>query len=63
MLKMRLYALAFNWILGWTDVACGLVSLVTLGLYRPWWDIEMRIFLDRIYVQKRIEQREKEKEL
>lgn len=32
----------FHWIASWLDVICGLISIITFTLYRPWWDFSFR---------------------
>lgn len=31
-----------HWIASWLDIVCGLVSVLTLTFYRPWWDMQFR---------------------
>lgn len=31
-----------NWIASWFDIICGVISVVTFTLYRPWWDFSFR---------------------
>ena len=33
-----------NWAASWLDMICGLISVITLTLYRPWWDFQYRIW-------------------
>lgn len=49
-LKMKLKLLVFltNFIASWLDIICGLISVLTLTFYRPWWDFSFRIWSSMI---------------
>jgi len=33
-----------NWIAAWLDMICGFISVVTLCIWRPWWDFQFRAY-------------------
>lgn len=42
-----------HWISSWVDMICGLISIITFCMYRPWWDMTFRIWWDkRIFKHK-----------
>ncbi len=42
-----------KWISGWLDMMCGLISVLTFTLYRPWWDFKFRIYWSKKMLIKR----------
>jgi len=30
------------WIAAWMDLICGLISVITFCMWRPWWDFSIR---------------------
>jgi len=53
MLKRRLYL----WLSAWLDIACASISILTLTLYRPWWDITFRVYWTKKSAKARIAKR------
>lgn len=46
-----------NWLCAWADLACGLLGVITLTIYRPWWDMKFRAWISKRYMEKRINNR------
>lgn len=40
-----------NWIIAWVDMFCGLLGVLTFMIYRPWWDMQIRIWLSKQRLQ------------
>jgi hypothetical protein len=47
----------YNWISGWMDMICGLISVCTLTLYRPWWDFKFRTWSSTVVLKRKIKER------
>jgi len=41
-----------SWLAAWADLACSILSILTLAYYRPWWDFELRIYFLRKQVDR-----------
>jgi len=54
-MKQRLVRWFFSWIAGWLDMICGLLSVITFALWRPWWDLSFRIWRGRLLLKNKIE--------
>ena len=37
------------------DVVCGLISLLTLTMYRPWWDYKFRCYSSKLLLKANYE--------
>lgn len=37
-----------NWLASWLDIICGLISVITFTLYRPWWDFTFRAWRSKV---------------
>lgn len=37
---MKLKLLFENWITSWISLICDSINILTLGIYRPWWDFK-----------------------
>lgn len=49
-----------SWLTAWADLACSIISILTLAYYRPWWDFKLRcFFMKRQLNKKRREGRNK----
>lgn len=48
--KMRIY----NFIAAWTDLADGVVGILTLGFYRPGWDYRLMLWHSKKALVKKI---------
>lgn len=59
-LKGHMIFILANWLVAWADMLCGLVSIVTLTFYRPWWDFKFRVFVDKTLLKAEIERRKKQ---
>jgi len=43
-----------NWIAAWFDLICGLITVVSLGAWRPWWDFEFRVWASKRRIRRRL---------
>lgn len=41
------YRFLTSWITSWLDIVCGLISVLTFTLWRPWWDFKFRVWADK----------------
>lgn len=46
-----------HWLSGWLDMICGLISVITFTLWRPWWDFQFRAWSSKKYLKYRIKKR------
>lgn len=42
-----------KWVSSWLDMICGLLSVITFTLYRPWWDFKFRCWFSKIQLKIR----------
>jgi len=45
--KLNIIAWFGNWISSWLDMICGAISVITLCLWRPWWDFKFRCWFSK----------------
>ena len=43
-MKFKLMLWFGGWVSAWLDILCGACSVLTLTLYRPWWDMSFRAY-------------------
>lgn len=36
-----------RWLRSWIELAVGLVSVLSLGIYRPWWDFSYMVWFSK----------------
>lgn len=36
-----------DWLAGWIDIAAGIVCVITLTAYRPWWDMQFSVWVSK----------------
>lgn len=37
------------WMMCWVDMICGLIGILTLSYFRPWWDFSIRAWTTKKY--------------
>jgi len=42
------------WLCNWADLFSGLVGVLTLGYYYPWWDMKLRVYFSNQMLKKRM---------
>ena len=35
------------WLASWADIACAVISVLTFTLYRPSWDMDIRVYFTK----------------
>jgi len=54
-LKFVILKWILNMIGSLLDVVCGLISLLTLTMYRPWWDYKFRCYSSKLLLKANYE--------
>lgn len=49
---MKLFLI--NWLNAWIDMICGMISVLTFTLYRPWWDFKFRSWIGKKVTKRMI---------
>jgi len=44
-----------RWVQYWIDIFVGITGVLTLGLYRPWWDFKYIFWFSTLMTKKYIE--------
>ncbi len=52
-MKTKILLWIDHWISAWADMICGLLSVVTFTIYRPWWDFEVRAWFAKRHLKFR----------
>ena len=55
-IKRFILVWTLNMINSFLDVVCGLISLLTLTYYRPWWDFSFRCYASKLLIRYKNEQ-------
>jgi hypothetical protein len=42
------------WIAAWVDVIVGLIGVISLGFYRPWWDFSYSCWITKRNLKKKM---------
>jgi len=42
-----------NWLISWIEVIENLLNIITFTLYRPWWDMTLRVKYMKYCMKKR----------
>lgn len=51
-----------NWLCFWADMVVALFGIITITLYQPNWDFELRAFFVKRNLKKRIERQSHDKQ-
>ena len=55
-MKFKILLWIDHWISSWMDIICGLLSVVTLTMFRPSWDMNVRVFFAKTQMKMRMKQ-------
>lgn len=44
-----------KWLTAWVDMICGLLAVLTLGFFRPWWDFKFRGWITLLFLKHGIQ--------
>ena len=43
-----------SWLAAWADLACSIISILSLSYARPWWDFKLRYFFTKRQLNKKM---------
>lgn len=46
-----------NWLCAWADMIVGLISIITLTYYRPWWDFDLRCYFTKLNLTNKMKRK------
>lgn len=44
----------YRWVGYWLDMVCGIIGVLTLGFYRPWWDFDYRAWSSKKELKRKL---------